>query len=430
MSDNQKRIILMQPGPLHLFWTTGVFYFWQLKDRFDFIFVVSSNYLESNEFQKLFAFPAVRHVEYLAPVSSSLSSVFWRHQNFRKQIFRVLSDFPPSHLLLHNTSYPENQYLIHTALKLYPQSTLIHYQNGRMPIMWKEDFSLRRSTQVEVLYRRIPLMFRLPVLTSALVNARNYLLYLLHIKIIPFITFTRTFTPPINVFNGCVNIEATKSHYEGESSKILSYLEIEAKVYREQGAQNVIVIRHPMSQRGDEVFRFLYGDFKVNDQILVFPSYGFTSGLIEKGWDEKAVVDHISERWIDAIESLLFKFPTYQVKFKLHPAAHADQLWERIVTKLKLKLRSKIEVIQSKVSAEFLVAQSKVIVGDVTSVLWWAALYGNKTVISYDIFGYYGGDEMRLYQPYINYICDLKKEMFVESVCNFRESKELNELFE
>ena len=28
----ERRIIVMQPGPLHLFWTTGVFYFWALNN--------------------------------------------------------------------------------------------------------------------------------------------------------------------------------------------------------------------------------------------------------------------------------------------------------------------------------------------------------------------------------------------------------------
>lgn len=425
MSDNQKRVILIQPGPLHLFWTTGVFYFWQLKDRFDFVFIVPSSYLESNEFQRLLALPAIRHVEYLAP-----SAILWRYQRYQKQFRRALNDFAPTYLLLHNTSYPENQLLIQLARELYPQSTRVHYQNGRMPIMWKEDFLLRRSTQVERLHRRMPWISQLPRVTLAIVNLRNQLSYLLNIKVIPLLAVARVLRPPINVFNGYVNIEATKHHYEGRYDIIFSYLHIEAQVYRAQGVQNVTVIQHPMSRRGDEVFRFLYGDFKVKDQILVVPSYGFTSDLIEKGWDANAVADHVSSRWIEAIESLLDKFPTYKVKLKLHPAAHTDQIWKQIVTQLQIRLGLKLECIQSNVSAEFLVVQSRVIVGDVTSVLWWAALYGNKTVISFDIFGYYGGNELSLYQPYINYVSDLKENISPDPTPSMPVSRELIEYFE
>lgn len=426
MSDNQKRVIIMQPGPLHLFWTTGVFYFWQLKDRFDFAFVVPSSYLKSNEFQKLLTLPAVRHVEYIAP-----TAILWRHQSCRKQFRRVLNDFTPTYLLLHNTSYPENQHLIQLARKLYPQSLLYHYQNGRMPIKWKEDFSTRRSMQIESVYRLMPWMSRLPGLTAALVNMHNHLSYMVHIKIIPLLTVVRTFSPPVNVYNGDISIEATQNHYKNENNRLFAYLELEALAIKEQGAgQGVIVIQHPMSRCGDEVFRFLYGDFNVKDQIIVFPSYGFTSSLIERGWEERAIADHISERWFAAISSLLFEFPTYEVKFKLHPASHADRIWQQIVIQLQLRLGSKLEVIQSKASAEFLVAQSRVIAGDVTTVLWWAALYGNKTVISFDIFGYSGGDEMHLYQPNINYVSNLEDKFPAKLTHSPLSARELIEFFQ
>lgn len=425
MSSDKKRVIIMQPGPIHLFWTTGVFYFWQLKDRFDFAFIVPSSYLECEDFQKLLELPAVRHVEYLAP-----AAILWRHVCYRKQFRRVLKDFPPTYLLLHNTSYPENQYLIHFARKLYPKSPRYHYQNGRMALMWESDFAARRSIQVESIYRLIPRISHLPRLTSTLVNMRNYLSYFANLKIIPLINVARTFSPPVNVYNGEVNVEAAKSHYEGKYDKIFSYLDIEAQAYRDQGAQNVVVVQHPMLRRGDEVFRFLFGDFIVKNQIVIFPSYGFTSSLIESGWDEVALVNHISGRWFDAIQSLLIKFPTYDVKIKLHPASHADRLWQKIVIQLQLRSCSKLEVIESKVSAEFLVAQSRVIAGDVTSVLWWAALYGNKTVVSFDIFGYVGGNEMQLYKPHINYVSNLSEDIAIKSRNNTVESRDLIDYLE
>jgi len=87
-----------------------------------------------------------------------------------------------------------------------------------------------------------------------------------------------------------------------------------------------------------------------------------------------------------------------------------------IVTQLQLRLGSKLEFIESKVSAEFLVAQSRLVVGDVTSVLWWAALYGNKIVISFDIFGCASGNEMQFYKPPIIYVINLSGYVTEESI--------------
>ena len=411
MRGDERRVIFMQPGPLHLFWTTGVFYFWELKDRFDFVFIVPSNYFESNEFRTLIELPSVRYVEYLTP-----STIFWRYQTYQKKIKKILKDYEPAYILLHNISYPENQYLIYLSKKLYPKSIRFHYQNGRMSLMWEEDFLARRSVQIEGIFCAYPWTSHFPRLTLVFVVLRNHASYFLHLKIIPFCTIARTFTPPVNVFNGTVNKKVMKHNYQGKNDKIFTYLAIEAQTYKAQGAYNVVKIKHPMSMCSNEVFRFLYGDFVIHDQIVVFPSYGFTSGLIEKGWAPNRVVNHVSERWFEAIKTLLMKLPAYKVKLKLHPASKTDELWRQIVAQLQIKLGSRLEVIQTNVSAEFLVVQSKVIVGDVTSVLWWASLYGNKIVISFDIFGYIGGDEMHRYEPDIKYVKNLSQDIPMTSM--------------
>jgi hypothetical protein len=43
-------------------------------------------------------------------------------------------------------------------------------------------------------------------------------------------------------------------------------------------------------------------------------------------------------------------------------------------------------------------------VGDVTTVLWWAGMHGGKVVVSLNIFGYPGGDELEKYPTIISYI--------------------------
>ena len=157
---------------------------------------------------------------------------------------------------------------------------------------------------------------------------------------------------------------------------------------------------------GREVLRFLYGEFVETDCILILPSYGFTSRLIEDGWGADAVVNHIASRWCEAIQALLDRFPGYELKMKLHPGSQHDPLWARITENIKMRIPALI-MMPPEESAEWLVAQSRVIVGDVTTVLWWAGVYGGKVVISLDVFGYPGGDEMRLYPNLIAYLANL-----------------------
>jgi len=414
----------MQPGPLHLFWTTGVFYFWKLKACFDFVFIVPSVYLESNEFQKLIQLPSARHVEYLHPATFLLRDLIWA-----KQFSTVLNEYPPKYLLLHNRSYPENQYLIHLARKIYPESLRFYYQNGRMPLLWDNDFSLRHSIDVESIVNRFLLFSRLLWLASGIVSLKYFLRYLLFYKILPFFIVGKVFTPPVNIYTGFINIQASVYQSKGDFDKILCYLELEARVFQRQGNKNIFVVRHPMSQNVHEFFSFMHGNFKLKDQILVVPSTGFTSGMIRDGFKKSEIIRQISEAWIKAIKKLQTEFPGYDVLFKIHVASHADPIWQEICRLLQLHLSYKFHVIQQKVSAEWLVAQSKVIVGDVTTVLWWAALYGNKTVISFDIFGFKGGNELKSYAPLIGYVSDLGEKFPANVSQTIDQGQDLNLLF-
>ena len=47
-----KPVLLIQFGPLHLFWTTGVYYLWELKDKYDFVLLVDDEYSNSFNFEK------------------------------------------------------------------------------------------------------------------------------------------------------------------------------------------------------------------------------------------------------------------------------------------------------------------------------------------------------------------------------------------
>ena len=53
--------------------------------------------------------------------------------------------------------------------------------------------------------------------------------------------------------------------------------------------------------------------------------------------------------------------------------------------------------------------ESKIIISDVASVLWWNIFLDNKISISLDIFNFDYGNEMLHYSDYIHYIDDLDK---------------------
>ena len=60
----QKPILFFQPGPLHLFWVTGVYYLWALKNKYSFIISVNDDYASCNKFKKIIKYIDVKHVHY------------------------------------------------------------------------------------------------------------------------------------------------------------------------------------------------------------------------------------------------------------------------------------------------------------------------------------------------------------------------------
>ncbi len=395
----------MQPGPIHLFWTTGVFYLWSLKDRFDFVLIVPDDYRNNPQFIKVTGLLSIRHVEFLPQRGGVL-----RHFSFNKIIIALLKEYTVSYFLLHNLCYVDNQYLIYWASKLCPEVKRYNYQNGRMSLLWFDDFKTRRAVQIEKLTQIFPILGNLPTLTGRLIDVRNSIAYFLNYKFLPLLATNSIFNPPVNVTNGAINCEPTRRRLDAHNDCMFSYLGYEIEAYKALGFENIIKVRHPSSSCSREVFEFLYGKVEEADVILILPTYGYTSRMLEEGWTQKSLVKHLADKWCDSIEGLLDRFPNYKIKIKLHVHSSEDPLWKKITEVIRGRFPA-TEIIPPNLSAEWYVVQSKVIVGDVSTVLWWAGLLGNKVVISLDIFGYAGGGEMESYSPLITTIKELSSSV-------------------
>jgi hypothetical protein len=406
MSDVSKRVIVMQPGPLHLFWTTGIFYLWALMDRFDLVLIVPENFRDSEPFCKVVDLPGVRHVEYLSDKGRLTRQFRWNGQ-FRK----IIKKFRPSYLLFHNRSYVENQYLIHWARKLSPEAKRYYYQNGRVSLVSEDDFRVRRAAQIDDFVKKHPSFERHIKLAGHVIDFRNAVGFFVNYKVLPYLVTGTTFSPPINVNSGRIHYKSTHLMSSTENDYLLSYLDIEIDVYRAQGISNIIKIQHPLVNCGITVFDFLYGKAIQTNSILLLPSYGYTARMLESGWESARLADHLAGKWCEAIAMLLKKFPGYSVKLKLHPGSFSDPLWKNIIKSIRVGFPD-ITIIDPVQSAEWHVIQSKIIVGDVTTVLWWAAMFGTRVIVSLDIFGYPRGDELKKYKPLITVIDSLSDEFF------------------
>jgi hypothetical protein len=228
------------------------------------------------------------------------------------------------------------------------------------------------------------------------------------------------FRPPVNVFTGRVDREATIRSSRSEKDILLAYLENEIAMYETQGTRNIVRIQHPMQKVGRELLQFLQRKCVEKDAILILPSHGFTSLLIENGQEESSVIDHVSARWREAIMALQIRFPNHELLLKSHPSSKDDPVWQEVLIRLQQHF-PKMVCLPIAHSAEFYVAESKVIASDVSTVLWWATLWGGKIAISFDIFDYPGGDELKGY----DHVCLIQSLKEFDTVSLQRDSATL-----
>ncbi|MDP3014213.1 MAG: hypothetical protein Q8M92_08240, partial [Candidatus Subteraquimicrobiales bacterium] len=98
------------------------------------------------------------------------------------------------------------------------------------------------------------------------------------------------------------------------------------------------------------------------------------------------IVEMISSKWVEAISVMKMKFPDYNFFWKLHPAQKTDHLWKSITNRIQYKY-PEITILIPEENAQKWILKSKVIVGEVSSVLWWSSFFATKITISLDIFG-------------------------------------------
>lgn len=395
--DISKPIIIIQPGPPHLFYTTGVFYAWELSKKYDIVLLATDSYKEASWFDTILKTRLFKHVEYF-PVRNSIAAHFY----YRNNIPKILKEFNPKAVLMHSEFFIDNLYLIY-FLKIYaPNTTRFYFQPGRMGVNIRANTIERHNAQVDGIRQKLQLPAVLYQFISILVHVKSYLSFVVNTKIFPLVAIKTKFHPPVNYITGDILFTTvTEKHKRADQQGIhLNYLPIEAEANLEHGAAKVLLITHPMQSCFLEALQKIYGSLNEENAIFIAPSHGFSSGLIADGYGQRVVISKISEAWSSAIKSLKAQYPSYKVKIKLHPASATDAVWTEVLG-LLCQLHPDLFVVNPSEPAELYVSTSKIVVGDVSTVLWWASLIGNKVVISLDIFGYAGGGEMQQYSDFI-----------------------------
>jgi hypothetical protein len=396
-----KPIVVLVPGPLHLFWTTGVYYLWELSKQYRILLVVAENYRKNSLFIKVCELCNVIDICYLI----DNYGVFKRHMFYSRAFSKLADKYSPIFVLQHNHVYPINIYLYHWFKN--KNNHIITIQMGREAMNWDHDFSSRKAFTISNMKRKYPI---LPYwMISIMQKIRRKILFFLEYFLLPFIFLRKIFQPGLDVYSGKIFKQNSENYHDYHLMYKTNEKEVTEKVMGQ--SEKIVLIRHPVETTGQECNNVLYPLDVEENRITIFPSYGFVDVLCaQKGIKQDEVKELITRKWSEIIEVMHTKLPDWELLFKLHPNSATDIIWQNILKSIKSNCPD-IVVLNESEKAEKWILKSKIVVSDVSTVLWWTSFLRSKLAISLDLFGYPGGNDMEKYDDvyYISSMDQFKK---------------------
>jgi hypothetical protein len=421
-----KKIIFIQAGPPHLFITTGIFFAFVLKKKYDLILIANSDYTHKQWYSKMLSISIFKDIVTL-PAKNTLKGHFLTSQ----LIHLAILNYQPDAVLMHSEFFVDNLYLLHWLKKIRPKCARYYFQPGRMGVNVDNNNKDRFSDRLITLMIGFKIPLCLKGFMGLFLKARDFFSFFINCKFLPYLITGNTFHPPVNYITGKIFKNSLKL---SDSKGIhFQYTELEADAARKHGAANICVVNHPAFGREKAILDLFDNLNFYDDCCIILPTYGFVSSMIRGGLSPDVVTKKISDLWIQAITEFKILFPGYSFRLKLHPSSKDDNVWKNIINSINYH-HPDIEIINPLIPAEILIITSKVIIGDTSSALWWASLLRNKKVVSLNVFDYEDGDALQAYDElditHINFIDEISSMDSSFSTKDFKFKNKIERIIE
>jgi hypothetical protein len=211
----------------------------------------------------------------------------------------------------------------------------------------------------------------------------NYWLMPLILTGWPFRPRTRPLLQLVPVFNG------NPGYFD--SAVIYS---IREKSITEANGEPSDVVQNPLFTCGDDANNYLFPGVTEKAQIIVLPTSGEFDQFVQTvNGTEQEYIKLYASIWAEAISVIQKQFPGHVTNIKCHPMGMDDAIFDEVIVQL-VGLGCDAIKIYSREPAEKIILESTVIVGTMSSTLWWASeLPMQKIVISLDLWNVTGGDK-------------------------------------
>jgi len=386
MALDKKNIIICH-GHLYLFWSTGVYYTAELAKKYHVVLLVPQDYKNDYKFISICRHLDINEIIYYNYSAKNLI----QHFRNKRQFTKLLLKYKPDFLAQHDYIGIDNMYLFHLSKTHVPKCTNFVVTTS-FPSNENTDKFNSQFTEISV--ERYSNRLKIP--KSIIYLIRKFVIYLISFwtnVFLPTIVLVKSPYFPISKYTNIDIVPKRKlfDYYFVYSQCEKNYLDglFDSLVKNNETSQHVI--SSPIIDIHN-INNFLY---EVHEEKIV----SISPSLI--GFRDFKYEEPTLKKWIEALNIIKKQLPDFKFLIKFHPGNKSNYI--DVIKKYFIKECPFLEIYDNSMRAEELMLNSKIILGDVSTTLWWSNFRNNKLVISLGMKDYAGSKDMTLYKNILYY---------------------------
>lgn len=389
--------VIFYPGPMHLFWTTGIYYLNELSKYFEVTLVLEKANEEDREKINCLTEKRIKNICLIENANR-----LRRHWIYKNTTTKLTREAKFDYVFVPDDMCPFNLYLLRQAKK--KSSVNLCYQTAVMMDRKIKCRKLLNNTRAA----RIKYKFKIPFsFAKSIIELINLQKHWWHYVIAPMLVGRCPFLGD----SSCYLYKGRSAMRDGDY--FILFGDRERNICLEDGleAEKIVVIPHPLTWISNNNFKTKIlnlnaGNYNKEEMDIVI----FLDDLqyiIDKSLSKIITTKEIFNMWRKIIEILSIKYPDKTIWIKPHPAQTDKNDSRGIVKEITCK-NSGVRSVDKNESAMDWLSRCKIIISEVSTILYIASLlFDNKIIISLDLWNRYLGDIYKNVKN-INYISSLK----------------------
>lgn len=379
-----RPVILVDTFSFHTFINSGYFYCWHLAETYDIVVLVEPKDEHSAPIRALLAAQRIRQVIVLPARKRRWAIHFW----FARRLPRLLAELQPMIVLMNNWHSFHQKYLSRAVRRFNPLIRIVICLSVHIPVT---DFAITDDRLREAFlskWRARWWWMPAPVANLSY-HLWGYWLGWRDFLILPLLFSGLSLRETHNPWRAKLISKDTGDLFDA----VLCYAPCEKNAYlmEMEGSHKIHLVRHPMTLSPDGVDA-LFPSHNAEKVTVVLPSACHDYSVPESIEQQ---INRLEAIWSPALETIQRRTGGQVIWWKLHPGFVDDPTMIGLTKRLEQRLPDFVSM-TGKMSAEAMIVSASLVVGDISTVLLWACRLGGCRVLSLDLFGLEGGDEMGL----------------------------------